>query len=381
MHCTRASSTGWTCPSDDLFQIFTLHETGELVFSRTFPEADRDDIIYIQVLASYGYTPELKQQMYASMVDNMAAIGIRQDTLLVSIVEIDGAYELALAGRTPSSGLSPASGRASGRVRCSPYDERRHEFEPVHGRARLLTQPDHELRRLLRHLLEGLPDRREGRPRPAGEREVVVADDRELIRDADPSARAASYAPSALMSLVAKIAVGRSGRTAAGGRAPGSPPSTNSCDDDEAVVDREVRRAHRRAESVDPRLGGHAGRPARRSRPILVCPSSIRWRAAAIPPDQFVEPIEGTSGEGSPAGSTITKGTLRARSSNLSLGGMSEATRMTPAGWRCDTALAQPGATPCRTRLSTTATVRSCSLATRTAPRTSSMAHSPSSDS
>jgi hypothetical protein len=81
---------GLNMPGDDLFQIFTLHEAGELVFSRTFPEADRDDIIYIQVLASYGYTPELKQQMYASMVDNMAAIGIRQDTLLVSIVEIDG---------------------------------------------------------------------------------------------------------------------------------------------------------------------------------------------------------------------------------------------------------------------------------------------------
>jgi hypothetical protein len=81
---------GLDMPSDDLFQIFTLHEAGELVFSRTFPEADRDDIIYIQVLASYGYTPELKQRMYASMVENMAAIGIRQDTLLVSIVEIDG---------------------------------------------------------------------------------------------------------------------------------------------------------------------------------------------------------------------------------------------------------------------------------------------------
>jgi hypothetical protein len=82
---------GLDMPSDDLFQIFTLHETGELVFSRTFPEADRDDIVFIQVLASYGYTPELKERMYASMVENMAAIGIRQDTLLVSIVEIEGA--------------------------------------------------------------------------------------------------------------------------------------------------------------------------------------------------------------------------------------------------------------------------------------------------
>jgi hypothetical protein len=82
---------GLVMPDDDLFQIFTLHAPGELVFSPTFPEAERDDIIYIQVLASHGYTRELKQQMYAAMVRNMSAIGIRQDTLLVSIVEIDGA--------------------------------------------------------------------------------------------------------------------------------------------------------------------------------------------------------------------------------------------------------------------------------------------------
>ena len=76
---------------DDLFQIFTLHDDGELVFSRTFPEAARDDIIYVQVLASYGYTAEDKDKMYAAMVKNMAAIDIPQDTLLISIVEIEGA--------------------------------------------------------------------------------------------------------------------------------------------------------------------------------------------------------------------------------------------------------------------------------------------------
>lgn len=81
---------GLDMPEDDLFQIFTLHDDGELVFSRTFPEAERDDIIYIEVLASEGYTPETKNAMYAEMVRNTTAIGIRQDTLLISIVEING---------------------------------------------------------------------------------------------------------------------------------------------------------------------------------------------------------------------------------------------------------------------------------------------------
>jgi hypothetical protein len=81
---------GLVMPEDDLFQIFTLHDDGELVFSRTFPEADRDDIIYIEVLASQGYTPEDKARMYAAMVEHTTALGIRADTLLISIVEIDG---------------------------------------------------------------------------------------------------------------------------------------------------------------------------------------------------------------------------------------------------------------------------------------------------
>ena len=35
------------------------------------------------------------------------------------------------------------------------------------------------------------------------------------------------------------------------------------------------------------------------------------------PPDQFAEPTEGTSGDGSPAGSTMTNGMPRERSFSL----------------------------------------------------------------
>lgn len=83
---------GLLMPGDDLFQIFTLHDDDELVFSRTFPDADRDEIIFVEVLASYGYPPETKQKMYEAMVEKTTALGIRPDTLLISIVEIDGRY-------------------------------------------------------------------------------------------------------------------------------------------------------------------------------------------------------------------------------------------------------------------------------------------------
>jgi len=82
---------GLDMPAEDLFQIFNLHDPGELVFTRTFPGADRDDIIFIQVLASLGYPADFKQRMYSMIVDNIVALGFRQDTVLISIVEIDGA--------------------------------------------------------------------------------------------------------------------------------------------------------------------------------------------------------------------------------------------------------------------------------------------------
>jgi hypothetical protein len=81
---------GLDMPEDDLFQIFNLHERGELIFTRTFPGADREDIILIQVLASIGYSSELKQRMYKAIVDNIVGLGIRQDTILISIIEIAG---------------------------------------------------------------------------------------------------------------------------------------------------------------------------------------------------------------------------------------------------------------------------------------------------
>ena len=49
---------GLDMPADDLFQIFRLHAPGELVFSPTHPNADRTDIIFIEILSSPNYSAE-----------------------------------------------------------------------------------------------------------------------------------------------------------------------------------------------------------------------------------------------------------------------------------------------------------------------------------
>ncbi len=78
---------GWEMPADDLFQIFRLHEPGDLLYSRTFPDADRDDIVFIQILAFNGYTAEVKQRGANLIVDRLAALGIKRDNILIALTE------------------------------------------------------------------------------------------------------------------------------------------------------------------------------------------------------------------------------------------------------------------------------------------------------
>ncbi|MGC5170177.1 tautomerase family protein [Microbacterium sp. DT81.1] len=83
----RALVEGWEMPADDLFQIFQVHEPGDLFYSRTFPEADRSDIVFVQILAFTGYSPEVKQRSAALIADRLAALGIKRDDILIALSE------------------------------------------------------------------------------------------------------------------------------------------------------------------------------------------------------------------------------------------------------------------------------------------------------
>ena len=78
---------GWGMPADDLFQIFQVHEQGDLFYSRTFPDADRSDIVFIDILVYTGYPPEVKQRGAQLIVDRVAALGIKRDDILISLHE------------------------------------------------------------------------------------------------------------------------------------------------------------------------------------------------------------------------------------------------------------------------------------------------------
>jgi hypothetical protein len=84
----RGMVTGFAMPADDLFQIFRLHDEGELVYSPTFPNQQRDDIVFIELVASRGYTDEQKQAAMEAIVDEVSALDIKRDNLLLVINEV-----------------------------------------------------------------------------------------------------------------------------------------------------------------------------------------------------------------------------------------------------------------------------------------------------
>ena len=78
--------TGLDMPADDLFQVFRLHQPGELVFSRTHPrDRDRTDIVFIEILASPNYSPEQMQRGLSAIAAELAKIGIKRDNLLLMV--------------------------------------------------------------------------------------------------------------------------------------------------------------------------------------------------------------------------------------------------------------------------------------------------------
>jgi tautomerase-like protein len=94
----RGMVAGFEMPADDLFQIFRLHDSGELVFSPTFPNHDRDDIIFIDLLANVGYSDDVKQHTMSAIADEMAALGIKRENLLLVVNDVHGGANWYAAG-------------------------------------------------------------------------------------------------------------------------------------------------------------------------------------------------------------------------------------------------------------------------------------------
>ena len=79
---------GFEMPATDLFHIFRLHQKGELVFGTAYPEPNREDIIFIEILASVGYGTAMKHRALVAIADEIESIGIPRDNLLLHVIEV-----------------------------------------------------------------------------------------------------------------------------------------------------------------------------------------------------------------------------------------------------------------------------------------------------
>jgi hypothetical protein len=93
---------GFDMPEDDMFQSFRLHEPGELFYSPTFPNQQRDDIIFVELVAQVGYTDAQKQAAMGAIADGLAALGVKRDNVICVTLEVHGAAWYAAESRNPS---------------------------------------------------------------------------------------------------------------------------------------------------------------------------------------------------------------------------------------------------------------------------------------
>lgn len=71
----------------DLFQVFRPHDEGEIIFSPTYDNRDRRDLIIIRITMVNMFSVEQKKKTYKELTKRLVDIGIRRDDILVCVVE------------------------------------------------------------------------------------------------------------------------------------------------------------------------------------------------------------------------------------------------------------------------------------------------------
>lgn len=74
-------------PADDRFQSFRPHADGELKFDPGFNGVDRRSLVLIQVTAVHMYPVAVKRRFFETVAAKLAALGIRSEDVLISLVE------------------------------------------------------------------------------------------------------------------------------------------------------------------------------------------------------------------------------------------------------------------------------------------------------
>jgi len=76
-------------PQHDRFQLLTEHEPGDLVYDSEYLGIARtDQIVMVQITMNLGRTLAKKRALFRRIADHLAALGVRREDVLVSLVEV-----------------------------------------------------------------------------------------------------------------------------------------------------------------------------------------------------------------------------------------------------------------------------------------------------
>lgn len=74
-------------PATDLFQVFTPHGEGEIVFDPTHNGVDRRSLMAIRVTIVHNQPGAVKKALYKGLLERLETIGIRRDDVEIVVVE------------------------------------------------------------------------------------------------------------------------------------------------------------------------------------------------------------------------------------------------------------------------------------------------------
>ncbi len=74
-------------PADDLFQVFTPHGPGELRFDPGYNGVERQQLVLVRVTMVHMYSVATKQRFFAAVAKRFAEVGVREEDILISVVE------------------------------------------------------------------------------------------------------------------------------------------------------------------------------------------------------------------------------------------------------------------------------------------------------
>ena len=76
-------------PPEDRFQVLTGHADAELSIAPSYLGiAHGPDVVVVQVTLNAGRTVEVKKAFFARLAEELAALGVKKEDVIVSLVEV-----------------------------------------------------------------------------------------------------------------------------------------------------------------------------------------------------------------------------------------------------------------------------------------------------